>query len=404
MEIMKTNIVLIALFALLCWGCKEDQLEPMDHNSTPPGMVTDIEFENQPGQVEITYKLPADQDLLYVKAVYKLNSGVMREIKASYYTNRMILDGFGDTEVHQVNVYAVNRSEVASEPVVIQVQPEENPIWAVRRSLSVMPDFSGVHIKAENPTKQVVAIEIMRKDSLGTWQNVEGIESSSPLIETSKRGLDTLDYEFRFTVRDRFLNYTDTLYANVKPLFEQMLDKSKFRAYNLPGDAVPEQPGWLEMDRMWNNIYDYTNHERWLTKLNLNDPDKPQVSTFDMGVAAKLSRLTLFNWRNDVGGQIMFYYDEHMRFFEIWGTMNPDPDGSFDNWILLGEFENSKPSQLPYGQMSKEDLEAAIKGFDFIFPVENIPKVRYVRIKHFQNWGGTTKYGIEEIDLFGDPR
>lgn len=104
----------------------------------------------------------------------------------------------------------------------------------------------------------------MRKDSLGNWQNVEGYETSSPTIEFAKRGLDTLEYEFRFTVRDRFLNYTDTLYTTVKPLFERMLDKSKFKAYNLPGDATAEQPGWLEMDRMWNNIYTYTNHERWL--------------------------------------------------------------------------------------------------------------------------------------------
>ncbi|WP_298032865.1 DUF4959 domain-containing protein [uncultured Alistipes sp.] len=401
---MKTSIFVIALFAILSSGCSEDKLEPMGHNSTPPGTVSDIRVENQPGQVKITYKLPADQDLLYVKAVYKLNSGATREIKASYYTNTMILDGFGDTDTHDVSVYAVNRSEVASEPVTVQVKPLENPIWGVRRSLNILPDFSGMQINAENPTQQVVAIEIMQKDSLGKWQYVEGVESSQPQIQVSKRGLDTLDYEFRFTVRDRFLNYTDTLYVEVKPLFEQMLDKSKFRAYNLPGDAQPEQPGWLEMDRMWNNIYDYTNHERWLTRLDTGNPEKPQVSTFDMGVAAKLSRLTLFNWRYEVDGQPMFYYGEHMRYFEIWGTMNPDPDGSFDNWVLLGSFENKKPSQFPYGQQSREDQEAAIKGFDFIFPLENLPKVRYVRIKHIQNWGGDTHYGIEEIDLFGDPR
>lgn len=137
-----------------------------------------------------------------------------------------------------VQVYAVNRSEVASDPVTVQVQPQENPIWDVRRSMVVSNDFSGVHVKAENPARETVAIEIMRKDSLGNWQNVEGYETSSPTIEFAKRGLDTLEYEFRFTVRDRFLNYTDTLYTTVKPLFERMLDKSKFKAYNLPGDAT----------------------------------------------------------------------------------------------------------------------------------------------------------------------
>lgn len=408
---MKTNIFGIILSAILFMGCSEDKLEPMGHDSTPPGQVANVRVENQPGKAKLTYTLPDDPNLLYVKAVYRLNSGAMREIKASYYTNTMTLDGFGDTNTHDVQVYAVNRSEVASDPVSVQVQPQENPIWDVRRSLVVSNDFSGVHVKAENPARETVAIEIMRKDSLGNWQNVEGYETSSPTIEFAKRGLDTLEYEFRFTVRDRFLNYTDTLYSTVKPLFERMLDKSKFKAYNLPGDATAEQPGWLEMDRMWNNIYDYTNHERWLISTPIGEnAGKPQISTFDIGAPARLSRLTLFNWGTDnssgVGaGDRIFYVGEHMRRFEIWGTMSPDPDGSLDNWIKLATFENKKPSQLPYGQQSQEDFDTAVAGFDFIFPVsEDIPKVRYVRIRNLESWDGTTKFGIEEIDLYGDPR
>ena len=169
-------------------GCKEDRLEPMGHDSTPPGQVSNVGVESLPGKVKLTYTLPGDPNLLYVKAVYRLNSGAMREIKASYYTNTMTLDGFGDTNVHDVQVYAVNRSEVASDPVTVQVQPQENPIWDVRRSMVVSNDFSGVHVKAENPARETVAIEIMRKDSLGNWQNVEGYETSSPTIEFAKIG------------------------------------------------------------------------------------------------------------------------------------------------------------------------------------------------------------------------
>ena len=408
-DIMKTTFFGILLFAILAMGCTEDELEPMGHNSTPPGQVTGIEVENLPGKAKLSYTLPDDPDLLYVKAVYRLNSGVMREIKASYYTNTMTLDGFGDTNIHEVQVYAVNRSEVASEPVSVKVQPQENPIWSVRRSLVIADDFSGVNIKAENPSRESVAIEIMCKDSLGTWQMLESVESSLPKIEAACRGLDTLEYEFRFTVRDRFLNYTDTLYATVHPLFEQMLDKSQFKAYNLPGDASPEQPGWLEMDRMWNNIYDYTNHERWLIAMP-SDVHAPQISTFDIGTPAKLSRLTLFDWGYDNAagagaGDRMFYTGEHMRRFEIWGTMTPSPDGSLDGWTLLATFENEKPSQLPYGQQSQEDFDTAVKGFGFVFPVSaEIPKVRYVRIRNLESWDGTTKFGIAEIDLYGDPR
>mgnify|MGYP005805199943 FL=1 len=101
-DIMKTTFFGILLFAILAMGCTEDELEPMGHNSTPPGQVTGIEVENLPGKAKLSYTLPDDPDLLYVKAVYRLNSGVMREIKASYYTNTMPLDGFGDTHIHEV--------------------------------------------------------------------------------------------------------------------------------------------------------------------------------------------------------------------------------------------------------------------------------------------------------------
>ena len=160
---------------------------------------------------------------------------------------------------------------------------------------------------------------------------------------------------------------------------------------------------------MWNNIYDYTNHERWLIAMP-SDVHAPQISTFDIGTPVKLSRLTLFDWGYDNAagagaGDRMFYTGEHMRRFEIWGTMTPSPDGSLDGWTLLATFENEKPSQLPYGQQSQEDFDTAVKGFDFVFPVSaEIPKVRYVRIRNLESWDGTTKFGIAEIDLYGDPR
>ena len=117
-----------------------------------------------------------------------------------------------------------------------------------------------------------------------------------------------------------------------------------------------------------------------------------QISTFDIGTPAKLSRLTLFDWGYDNAagagaGDRRFYTGEHMRRFEIWGTMTPSPDGSLDGWTLLATFENEKPSQLPYGHQSQEDFDTAVKGFDFVFPVSaEIPKVRYVRIRNLESW------------------
>lgn len=408
------NIIIPFAFAMIVLaGCDNYTVGPTEKNTVPPGRVTDIQVENLPGQARLTYKLPTDPDLLYVKAVYPLNSGEIREIKASYYTNTMLLDGFGDTEIHEVEVYAVNRSEIASEPVVVEVRPEENPIWGVFRSLQIADDFSGVHIKAENPSRTSVVIEVMMKDSLGVWRDEDSIESSLADIEGSVRGLSADDeYEFRFAVRDRFLNYTDTLYATVNPMYEELLDKSYFKAYDLPGDITGEQ-SWLPMNLMWDNVYVHEN-QRWLTNANPNGSTVPNISTFDIGTPARLSRITVFNWGYDPGffgnpgvvsGDRLHYVAEHIRRFEIWGTMTPDPDGSLDSWTLLGTFENEKPSGLPYGQQTLEDYNAAVAGFEYIFPIDGeLPKVRYVRIRNLASWDGTTKFGIAEIDLYGDTR
>jgi hypothetical protein len=75
---MKTNGFLAALVMIGFIGCDDNLKEVTVKNSNPPGEVKNVTVDNQPGQVQITYQLPADPDLQYVKAVYKLNSGETR--------------------------------------------------------------------------------------------------------------------------------------------------------------------------------------------------------------------------------------------------------------------------------------------------------------------------------------
>ena len=138
-------------------GCEEEgNREPLEHDPTPPGQVTNIQAKAGPGIVTLRYTLPKDENLLYVKAVYTLQSGAEREVRASYYTNTMTLDGFFDTEEHEVKIYSYNKSEVASEPVIIKVRPEESPIWEVRRTLELNADFMGVRVTAENESNHLL--------------------------------------------------------------------------------------------------------------------------------------------------------------------------------------------------------------------------------------------------------
>lgn len=121
---------------------------------------------------------------------------------------------------------------------------------------------------------------------------------------------------------------------------------------------------------------------------------------------AKLSRIVIWDYPEYVGSggyDRAYYYLGCPRRFEIWGSTDPPEDGSWDNWHKLGEYEEVKPSGLPYGQQNDEDYTTANAGVSWDFDI-NAPRVRYLRFKSLENWGGTTNLGIAEVQIYGDPR
>jgi len=93
-----------------------------------------------------------------------------------------------------------------------------------------------------------------------------------------------------------------------------------------------------------------------------------------------------------------------MKRFEIWGSANPSLTGTFDDtWSLLGSYEVVKPSGLPYGTDNSVDQATAAAGFSWNIDI-NAPKVRYLRIRCLENFGGGTAQSINELSVFGDNR
>src|SRR5690606_29772838 len=122
--------------------------------------------------------------------------------------------------------------------------------------------------------------------------------------------------------------------------------------------------------------------------------------TFKIDKPTQLSRITIWDYPEQFAPNQLWYYRGNPRYFEIWGSNNPSPDGSWDNWFLLGSFENVKPSGLPYGQLTTEDREVAAGGFNYNFNID-VPKTEYIRIKNIENWMGTTWMSLTEVQLYG---
>jgi hypothetical protein len=398
---MKWKIVLKSVFTiaitLLVISCDQNKLEPLENNSTAPGQVQNVTVENLPGKSKITYTLPSDQDLLYIKAEYILANGVKMEVKSSYYNNSLEVEGFADAAEYEVKLYSVNRSETVSNPVVVKIYPLESPIWGVFRSLDVKAAFSGIRVDATNANRQDISILVMEKNKLGDWVvDTKSIYTSTDLVSKTLRGYSVEEHNYAITIRDRWLNTTDTLFTTITPLLELSIPKSGYKHFPLPGDTKTH-PSAIPAGMWDGNIMDWP-------KVFLTDGavPGPHVVTIDTGILAKMSRIVIWDYPEYYLGR-SYYYVGDLKEFEIYGSASPNPDGSLDGtWVKLGNYKATKPSGLPYGQQTNEDYQTALAGFSWELDVA-APKVRYLRIKSIKNWAGIGSMAIGEIQVYGNP-
>jgi hypothetical protein len=87
----------------------------------------------------------------------------------------------------------------------------------------------------------------------------------------------------------------------------------------------------------------------------------------------------------------------------LYGSDNPNPDGSWASWTLIGSYTSVKPSGLPVGQNTQADIDYAKAGEEFTVP-SGTPKFRYYRFKLLSNWGNSHFMTMEEITFYTHDR
>lgn len=391
---------IVWFFLFLFTACKENQIGPMDKSDdTPPGSVTDVTVENLPGAAVVSYDLPEDSDLLYVEAVYQINNETTREARSSLFNNSLSVVGFGDTLQHDVKLYAVDRSENESEPVTVTVEPLTPPVVSVSQSLDVQDDFGGINVAFHNENEADIVILAITKDDTGDWISAGDLYTSRREGDFNVRGFEAEPRTFGIYVRDRWKNYSDTLFVEATPLFEIELDKSRFQELQLPGDAEAFSGIW-GMNNIWNDdIIDAFVTSRDVEK----GGGLPITVTMDLGIQVKLSRMKI--WQRFGGNNQYLYQQSNYKHVEIWGSNNPAGDGSFDGWTKLTDFESFKPSGFPGGEFSNEDLEYAQAGEDVGFPTD-APAVQYIRFRVIETWAAApgsegANMSIGEVTFWG---
>ena len=389
-----------AVIAMLSSCGKEIKNSPLCDDGSVPSVVTNVKVENRAGYSKITYSVPSDKNLLYIQAEYVPTNGKAAETKASYYEDSLVVTGYADTLEHDVKLYSVTRCGTKSEPVVVKIKPGESPIFKVYKSMVVENFFGGFRVTASNPTQDNIGVVVLSLNKFKEYEvdNYKTVYTAEKNILAKIRGMDTVTQRLGFYVQDRWGNKTDTLFQNITPIYEAMLDKSKFKPYVLPGDA-PQVTNGARLEYAWDNRtgWPYVS----FTDQTSGGPG-PHMITFDMGVTAKLSYIWIRPFP-ELNPQ-QFYFLTTLKKFELYGSTGPSAGGALDaTWELLGTYEVIKPSGTGYGKDTDLDRTVAAKGFDFEIRL-NAPKVRYLRVRCLENWAGGTAQNINEISVYGDPR
>ncbi len=398
-DMKNTGCLLIALggLAFLTLSCSEDDLNqhsPIEKGGPKPANVTGVKVENKSGAAVITYQLPDDPNLQYVLAEYETNK-VQREAKTSRYNDTLYVDGFHKEGEYDITLYTVSKSEVKSDPLNVKVHPTTPAYRNVAGTIQLMDDFGGVNVLFDNPEQAKIALVVVTKDANGDLIPVESFYTQNQTGNFSVRGYDTTPRTFGVYVKDRWNNYSDTLFQEITPMFETRLDKTKYRPYVLPLDQGPGW-GWV-MTNFWDNNLGTGFHT-----LQGGEP-RPHRFTFDLGVTAKLSRFKLLQRTGDY-----LYMHGNPKEFVLYGSdVAPNPSGSWEGWTTLLHCHSIKPSGLPTGQNTEDDRLHAMGtdglGEEFIFPL-SAPPVRYIRMEIVKNWGNTDFFHAMEITFWGSPQ
>ena len=394
----KIYLILVLLNLTLLIGCKENILKPILDDQVAPGKVEIVKVTPLNGGFEVEYKLPDDNDLLYVKAEFDLVGGVKGDVKVSYFENKLTVLGFGDTSERTVKLYAVDRAENLSEPVEFQAIPLTPPVRLVQDSLKISTDFGGAKFTWINRTAAPIAIEVFSEDSVThRLVKVNTVYSSQIVSKFSIRNLKSVPTKFAAVIRDRWDNVSDTIIPAggvLTPLFEQKLDKSKMRKVVLPSDTKWDAWGF-KYENLIDDDFKTTGHTQ-------GDHPWPQILTIDLGVKATLSRFRVYQ-RGPGGDTGWFYTHGNPKKYDLYGSaiLPADPD-DLSQWQKLRPISvSTKPSGL--AQNTDEDIQHGLDGDEYDFDqVDNPSQIRYFRFVVWETWDGAGYININELSWWGN--
>lgn len=394
---MKTKLIWLNVIILctLLLSCKEDEVRaPYGcDDQTPPQDISEVVIKSISGGAVIKYQVPDDSDLSYVKALFQTKKGETREVRSSKYVDSLKIEGIGDTDEHEMTVYAVDRSENVSKGIKIAFVPNTPPVVNIRKSLRAIVDWGGFSLDFKNEGKDAISVMVYYENTETEGQHLYDVyyteQKEGPL---AIRGLSPLPSKFVVKVKDRWENESEPYEFELTPLEEELLDATQFKEMFIPGDVR-----WTFFGGHWSCFFNDN-----YGSMDFAHTDYPQAfphpTTIDMGATVMLSRMKI--WQRLV--QDDFYKHGCPRHFEIYGCPEGLDPFREENYELLMDGHLEKPSGGEFTDPNTaEDILVAQQGHEFLFDNELMKPIRYVRFVSLSSWSGMECSRIAEMKFWG---
>lgn len=321
----KTIIGLISL--MLVVSCKKDA------ETTPPGQVTDIEYQSNYGSIEFSWKKPADADYYYTDIVYQTKSGEWRSKKASFYRDSTTIEGLPDTSMVQFNFYAVDKDGNRSLPVSFAAKAKLPAYEAASKTFEVKPSFGGAKVYWKNPTGKKVFINVLYKNEEDERVQVSktSVLEDDFIVLTGMKG--DVEQTVSVTAGDGISNVTEALLFNVTPWFEKELDKSKWKIV----DFSSEESSGEGSNGFAQRLIDGDDATFWHSQWAGSTATLPHHITVDLGMISTISKLKIFRRPGNTDGKTIEYYGSVDNVsFELIGNVlfESSPGGGSKELVL----------------------------------------------------------------------
>jgi len=411
------GLVFIILI-LLCASCKRQEsiyeglIVP--GGKTYPGQALGVSIRPGDERIQISWRQSVDPKVVKARILWNNGDVAMTEeidITPDMTTISHIIDPIPEND-YSFTIHTYDADENRSIPVEVlgKVYGERYRNSLNNRGIkSALYDGRYLLLTWLDAVSTEIRVELSYTDFKGNKKSVTVSPSDSETLIEEFDNSQPLRY---VSIHKPVSSSLDEFYApegerTVTPAPVEEIPKAGWQTLKLPSD-IGQRSGYpLSLDRLWNGVISesgFYSDEDWAL---------PVWFTFDLGANYVLSKIKLWP-RADPNTDDDQWQRGQPKEFEIYGSLNPDPEGTWDiSWILLGQFEWLHPDGKIFNSASDitaDDLAIVKQGKEFEFvPTANADPsaaVRYLRFKCIKNYrfpseSQTSPVTMAEISLWG---